>query len=477
MTGCATGDAAVSPGPAAQPTAAEMESGGPAVAAIQLTNPATNNEIEGYASAVSVNRGEDIKLFVNTKEPNYTLDVFRIGWYNGRGMRRMTSAVRLAGVSQPAPYLDPSSGLIECNWRDPYVLHIPGAADRDDWPSGIYVARLTAGTSGKQSHIIFVVRDDERPSDLLFQASVTTYQAYNDWGGRSLYSKPRALKVSFNRPYLHGHGTGHFLYWELSMVLFLEKEGYDVTYATDMDTHERGNLLLRHRAFLSVGHDEYWSWQMRDNVEAARDHGINLGFFGSNISYWQIRFEPSGITGDADRTIVCYKHEGADPVSHSPDPALRRLTTVKFRSRPVSRPEEEMVGVLYETDPVQGDIVVSDASSWVFSGTGLKNGDHLPNLLGYEVDRTSEHAPAGTQRIAHSPYTFRGDNRYSDMTVYTAPSGSVVFAVGSMQWNWGLVDPEIFGRQYENPAVQGATRNVLGKFGARPGTLLRASDR
>src|SRR5260370_33342605 len=151
MTGCATGDAAVSPASAAQPTAAEMESGGPAVAAIQLTNPATNNEIEGYASAVSVNRGEDVKLFVNTKEPNYSLDVFRIGWYNGRGMRQMTSAVRLAGVSQPAPYLDPSSGLIECNWRDPYVLHIPGAADRDDWPSGIYVARLTAGTSGKQS--------------------------------------------------------------------------------------------------------------------------------------------------------------------------------------------------------------------------------------------------------------------------------------------------------------------------------------
>jgi hypothetical protein len=472
LTGCATGDI-----PALQTTWEELESGGTALAALQLTNPATNGEIEGYASAASVNRGEDIKLFVNTNEPGYTLDVFRIGWYNGRGMRRMTSAIRLAGIVQPAPYMDPSSGLIECNWSDPYVLHIPDTPYREDWPSGMYVARLTAGTSGKQSYIIFVVRDDGRPSDLLFQASVTTYQAYNDWGGRSLYSKPRALKVSFNRPYLHGHGTGHFLYWELSMVLFLEKEGYDVTYTTDVDTHERGNLLLEHRAFLSVGHDEYWSWQMRDTVEAARDHGVNLGFFGSNTAYWQIRFEPSAITGDADRTMVCYKHEGSDPISHSPDPALRRQTTVKFRSRPVNRPEDQLVGVLYETDPVQGDIVVSDASSWVFSGTGLKNGDRLPNLLGYEVDRTSDHTPAGTQRIAHSQYLFRGDNRYADMTVYTAPSGSVVFAVGSMQWNWGLVDPEIFGRRYENPAVKRATRNVLRKFGARPGTLLRASGR
>src|SRR6266852_6243678 len=98
LTGCATGDV-----PALQATFEELESGGAAVAAIQLTNPATNGEIEGYGSAVSVNRGEDIKLFVNTKEPSFTLDVFRIGWYNGRGMRRMASAIRLAGVSQPAP--------------------------------------------------------------------------------------------------------------------------------------------------------------------------------------------------------------------------------------------------------------------------------------------------------------------------------------------------------------------------------------
>jgi hypothetical protein len=473
--GCLFASSCISTTIAVAPSGAAKESSGPAESSLQITDPATNEEIEGYASAASLNRGEDIKLYVNTKEPSYAIEVLRVGWYGGRGMKRMTSAIVRRGVAQAPPELDFASGLIECDWKDPYILHVPNTPDPEDWPSGIYLAKLTAGSSGKQGYIVFVVRDDQRSSDLLFQSSVTTYQAYNDWGGRSLYSKPRATKVSFNRPYAKVHGTGLLLLWELSLVRFLEKEGYDVTYTTDVDTHERGNLLSLHKAFLSTGHDEYWSWQMRDNVEAARDNGVNLAFFGANVGYWQIRFEPSPITGAPDRTIVCYKNQSSDPMSHSDDPSVRRLTTVKFRSHPVDRPEDALVGVMYESDPVQGDIVVSDASSWVFEGTGLKNGDHLPGLLGYEVDRSSEHTPLGAQRIAHSPYAFRGNTRYADMIVYTAPSGSTVVATGTMQWSWGLVDPEIPGKQYENPAVQVATRNIFRRFGARPGSSMIGS--
>jgi hypothetical protein len=449
------------------PTAADMESAKSATNALQLTDPSSDGEIEGYASAVSVNRGGDIKLYVSTKEPSYTIEVLRVGWYGGRGMKSMMPPVTRSGLAQAPPVMDSASGLIECDWQDPYDLQVPDSDDLRAWPSGIYVAKLTAGLTGKQNYVVFVVRDDQRHSDLLFQSSVTTYQAYNNWGGRSLYSKPRASKVSFNRPYLHGHGTGHLLYWELSMVQFLEKEGYDVTYTTDVDTHERGNLLALHKGFLSVGHDEYWSWQMRDNVEAARDNGVHLAFFGSNVGYWQIRLDPSSITGDPNRTIICYKNQSSDPLSHSDDISKRRLTTVKFRSHPVDRPEDALVGVMYETDPVQSDIVVSDASSWVFEGTGLKNGDHLPGLLGYEVDRTSDHTPAGTHRLAHSPYAFRGNTRFSDMSVYTAPSGSIVFASGTMQWSWGLVDPQMEGKKFENDAVKKATHNLLRRFGAR----------
>jgi hypothetical protein len=211
---------------------------------------------------------------------------------------------------------------------------------------------------------------------------------------------------------------------------------------------------------------------MRDNVEAARDNGVNLAFFGANVAYWQIRFEPSSITGDSDRTIVCYKNKSSDPVSSADDLSTRRLTTVKFRSSPVDRPEDALVGVMYESDPVQSDLVVADASSWVFEGTGVKNGDRLPGLLGYEVDRSSDHTPSGATLLTHSPYPFRGSTRYSDMVLYTAPSGSVVFATGTMQWSWGLVDPGIEGKRYESTAVQRATRNVLRRFGARRGVSM-----
>lgn len=451
------------------PTRTELEGTRPALAALQLSNPAAQGEIEGYASAVSVNRGEDIKLYVNTNDPSYSIEVFREGWYGGLGAKSMGPPVSRHGVAQSPPVVDSASGLIECDWQDPYVLHVPHSDDPSEWPSGIYLAKLTAGLTGKQAYIIFVVRDDQRTSDLLFQSSVTTYEAYNDWGGKSLYTKPHSSKVSFNRPYADGHGSGAFLYWELSMVRFLEKEGYDVTYTTDVDTHERGNLLSLHKGFLSVGHDEYWSWKMRDNIEAARDNGVNLAFFGANVGYWQIRFDPSPFTGDPDRTIICYKNKNSDPLSRSGDLSTRRLTTVKFRSQPVDRPEDSLVGVMYESDPVQSDVIVSDASNWIFEGTGLKNGDHLRGLLGYEVDRIADHTPPGTQRLAHSPYPFRGNTRYSDMILYTAPSGTIVFATGTMQWSWGLADPELEGKKFENPAVKIATRNLLRRFGARRG--------
>ena len=129
--------------------------------------------------------------------------------------------------------------------------------------------KLTGSSSRAESYIHFVVRDDDRRSALLFQTSVTTYQAYNEWGGMSLYSKPTAYEVSFNRPYQRGHGSGDFLFWEYSLLRFLERNGYDVTYTTDVDTHTRGHLIVRNKAFLSVGHDEYWSWEMRDALETA----------------------------------------------------------------------------------------------------------------------------------------------------------------------------------------------------------------
>lgn len=272
----------------------------------RLTKPALHREIEGYASLTSVDRGHSIKFYVHTLDRLYRLAVYRMGWYGGAGARLVHGPVTLLGISQQMPSMEVRTGLVECAWQDSYTLGIGSESDREAWVSGVYLAKLTAGTSGAQAYIIFVVRDETRPSDFLFQSSVTTYQAYNNWGGKSLYDfnstdGRRAHKVSFNRPYAissnpaaaYGNGAGDFLTnnavpptdasspsgWEYNMVRWLEREGYDVTYSTNVDTHTNARILDRHKGWLSVGHDEYWTWQMRAHVEGGRDRGVHLAFF------------------------------------------------------------------------------------------------------------------------------------------------------------------------------------------------------
>ncbi len=441
-----------------------------------LANPAQNGEISGYASLTSVNRGQSIKFFVKTSDPSYTMEFFRLGWYGGTGARSMGAPVTRLGTPQPA-CLAGDVGLLECNWTDPYVLTVPNnLTDLTDWASGVYLAKLTSNPSQLQSYIVFVVRDDARFSDVLFQSSVITYQAYNAWGGKSLYRSNSsggipARKVSLNRPYDDGDGSGQVLFWEYNAIRFLEREGYDVTYATDIDVHVDASLLLRHRAFLSMGHDEYWSWEMRNAVEAARDGGVNLGFFGANACFWQVRLEPAVSDGAPNRTVVAYKDMAfsMDPIAYwlGGDPSQYYLLTTHWRDWPVSRPEEAMIGAAYDYSPINADIVVEDTTLWPFVNTGLRPGDHLPGLLGYEVDRIFGLGPPNTIRLAHSPYVGSdGLTRFSDMTMYKAPSGAIVFATGSMQWNWGL---DAYGHTpVSNPAAQQITRNVLAAFGAVP---------
>ena len=445
----------------------QVENAKPGTTDWLVSNYASNHEIEGYASLTSVNRGGQIQFFVNTADPNFTIEIFRTGWYGGTGGRRMTSAVQLAGTAQPAPYNDSVTGLIECAWINPYTLQIPNnPSDPTDWASGVYLAKLTS-SSGFESYIVFVVRDDARPSDYLFQASVNTYQAYNNWGGRSLYaynSDFQARKVSFNRPYADSQGAGQYLgSYEYPAVRFLEREGYDVTYATDVDVHENANLLQFKKADLVVGHGEYWSWQMRTNIVAARDSGVSLGIIASNTCYWQVRFEPSISGGVADRTMVGYKDYALteDPDYINGDSSQYHLVTTNWRAYPVNLPEDAFIGVLYANVVQTGDIVVYNASNWVFNTTGLQNGSHLPGLMGVEVDTLGSNTPPGTILLAQSPYQFNGSTLYSDMTVYTASSGATVFAAGTMIFSWGL---DNYNGGQVSPAAQQMTRNLLARF-------------
>ncbi len=464
-----------------------VENTKPGTTAWQLTNPATmfqsndlnpadyaNAEIQGYASLTSVNQGGSIDFHVRTINTNsYTLSVFRMGWYNGTGGRLMLGPITLPGVVQPMPpapvYPPAGTGIVECNWSVSYNLKVPS-----DWVSGVYLVKLSLSAPVKESYIVFVVRDDARNSPILFQSSVTTYQAYNEWGGSSLYTTTpdgdkTGVKVSFNRPYWRNYGAGDFVSltgapgYEMQMDRWLERQGYDVTYATDVDTHENPNTVLTHKVFLIVGHDEYWSRNMRDNVIQGRDDGIHLGIFAGNVLYWQIRFEKSS-TGVDDRTMVAYKDLASmDPIS---DPSL-----VTTRWRDLGEPEGDVLGVQYNlfSAPTVSDIVVTNASHWLFDGTGVTNGTIFPNVEGYETD--SLFPPSGATVLAHSPYPRNDPQVFGDMTIYTAASGALVFATGTIEWSLGLDDfPPSQGIV---PAMQQVTANFLSRAlqAAPPPTL------
>src|SRR5207237_1211153 len=231
-----------------------------------------------------------------------------------------------------------------------------------------------------QNQINLVGCDDARRSDILYQQSVNTYQAYNNYpndgatgkslneddsrGPNTIAGTPRAVKVSWNRPYT-GDGSGQFLSYEYYFVRWLERSGYDVTYSTDVDTHQNSSRLLNSKAFLSVGHDEYWSKEMYDAVERARDARVHLGFFDGDSLSWQVRFEPSQSTGAADRVMVCYKDRSIDPIQGP-------TTTITWHNPFINRSGQILRGVRYAgqlAGPSNATVpyVVTNSSNWVYA--------------------------------------------------------------------------------------------------------------
>jgi hypothetical protein len=432
---------------------------------------ATNHEIEGYASKTAVDPLQVIDFFVNAQvDAAYTLTIYRLGWYNGTGIRQLTEPVSLPGIKQLQPVADPATGLVEANWRTSYSFTIP-----QDWVSGYYLATVVGQETGLGQYIAFVVTNNGRYSDYLIQSPVATWQAFNKWGGKSLFAynstenKP-ARKVSFNRPY-EGLGAGGLTNWELNMLRFMERGGYDVAYQTDLDTHLDGTSLWTHKALLVPGQSEFWTSDMRDHVEFARSHGQGLGFFGANACYWQARLEPSSTQQNA-RTLVGYKDYAAteDPYALDADASNDRYITTQWRLPPVNRPENALVGIMYAYEPVSADVVITNASHWVFAGTNLHNGDKLPSLLGSLVDTYVDNgqATANTEVLAHSPVK---PNIYGDMSVYSIVCQAIicvnpaatVFASGTLNWSSGLDD---FGNggNFENAAAKQITRNVLARL-------------
>jgi hypothetical protein len=430
-----------------------------------------NQQIKGYADTTSVLQGSSLNLFVSVNPAQtFSVDVYRIGWYGGLGGRLRLHAGPITGATQPACPADATTGMIECAWTASYAVAVG-----TDWTSGVYLTLLT-NAAGYKNYVPFVVRDG-RPAQFLYQSAVTTGQAYNNFPndqktGKSLYEfnsfgantltgTPRAAKVSFNRPYSN-YGDGSFVSWEMQLVRWLEKGGYDVTYSTDVDTHANGAELLRHKAFFSTGHDEYWSKEMYDAAQNARDAGVSLAFFGADEVHWQARFEASA-AGVANRVLVCYRYASLDPVQGP-------TTTVQWRDPLLNRPEQTLTGVMYTSEPPYGNnvpYVVTSSSQWAYQGTAFKDGDSVPGIVGYEMDRFMSNyaAPNAISQTLLSKSPFINDAGvadYSNSSLYQAPSKAWVFATGTMSWSWAL--DNTWTSVQTDPRIQQMTATILNAF-------------
>src|SRR5436305_225445 len=270
----------------------------PGTDAWKLTGNLTDGAIEGYADQVSVDQGGSFKLFVSTTAKSFHVEAYRMGYYGGRGGRFIWKSPDLPGVKQPAATVSPRTNMVVAPWQS--SLSVP--TDKT-WPPGSYLLKLV-GATGEAHHVPITVRDDASTATYLLQNSATTWQAYNAWGGYDLYGgrsgrgtsfANRSKVVSFDRPYEMNGGSGDFMGNEFPLISLAESLGLDVTYWTDVDLHEHPERALRHKAIISLGHDEYYSTEMRNGLTRARDAGVNVAFLGANAVYRHIRFAPSAL--------------------------------------------------------------------------------------------------------------------------------------------------------------------------------------
>ncbi|HEY6506170.1 MAG TPA: N,N-dimethylformamidase beta subunit family domain-containing protein, partial [Chitinophagaceae bacterium] len=447
--------------------------------------------IQGFATDISVNKGQTVHFKIKTDASAYTIDIYRLGYYNGNGARKVGTGTITATLpqTQPDPLTDAVTGLVDCgNWNESANWAVPSTA-----VSGIYIAKLTRTDDNGASHIVFIVRDDASNSDLFFQASDATWQAYNAYGGGSLYTGATSLpaghasKVSYNRPFLTragGGGGGANEDWifnaEYPMIRFLEKNGYNVTYTTNIDAARFGSLILNHKVFLSVGHDEYWSAEQRANVEAARNAGVHLAFFSGNEVYWKTRWENStDVSNTPYRTLVCYKEGtlGENVCGSKCDPTS--IWTGLWRdgaAYDAGLPENALSGQIgweHSSGAIEVPSDYKDLRFWrntSIASLGSGNIATLPDgTLGYEwnFEQYPNSYPAG--RITLSSTTVNGNTH--KLSLYRHSSGALVFGAGTIQWSWGLDDQHDGGNLPPSQDMQQATVNLFADMGVQPATL------
>ena len=405
--------------------------------------------IEGYCSRQSVSAGESIDIMVSTEPASpFEIEIFRTGYYGGRGARLMTTLGPFPGKPQPVPKLG-AKNLHECRWEPCTSLMIPA-----DWPSGVYLGRLTTKNARQpagywQSYVVFIVRDD-RPADVLFQCSDNTWQAYNRWPDNySIYTHPRGVQgpwadVSFDRPYgkyaqiyenPQSVGSGEWLCFEFPFAYWLEANGYDVTYVSNSDLVSP-DRALKCKAFLSVGHDEYWDRRQWDSVVALREAGVNLMFFSGNSVCWVSPLRESS-DGRANRIMFRGGPYGGEY-------RWAKLREQQHGPFPHRGPDEGYLIGARNVEPVNGggDWTVKMPEHWIYAGTGMQRGESIPGLVGWEYHGDPPDDTDGLEVVAGGTALKGGTvPQQWAATIYPGPKENFVFNASTIFWCQGLSSP------------------------------------
>ncbi len=463
------------------------ENARPGTTAWQIPPGDDPTAIQGFADHVYAADGQSVGLYVSTRLAHWRVIAFRMGYYHGRGARAVWQSTTQVGLAQPACTIDSRVNMVSCaNWRLSLRVHLTKA-----FVPGDYLLKLDAG-SHAQSYVPLTIWDPSSRATYVISNRSMVEQGWNTYGGYSFYAGTgpcildtatypvcnRARVVSFDRPYSTGLGASDFLSNEYPLVRLCEQYGLDVTYVSDVTINDHPSLLLAHRVLLSLDHDETWTYAERLGVQAATQHGVNVVYFGAAAMVRHARLQASPL--GPNREEVDYRNAYEDPLNGVGDP--HQVTGNTWWDGPAPWPPLSQIGVNYSgyLDPgVSVPLLISDASSWVFAGTGLSDGSSLPGAIGSDFDHVigSTLTPSNLQVLAHSPIpaalaTVAGGvwagYSYSDMVYFTDPrSQAGVLDTGDNIW---IADLRACARGVScaAPTIARITGNILRVFGRAP---------
>jgi len=377
----------------------------------------------GFASPNSVLPGDTVDLYITCPKGTFYVLAFRMGYYDGVEAQEYWSSSALPCVQQRAQKVNPRTYMSESNWISNTSI------DTSTFPPGFYLLKIFA-SNGHESFIPLVVREADLTSRVVISIPTLTSLAYNSWKGASAYRgvkgfADRARVLSFDRPLNMGFGSGKYLSYVHPLLVEAEKSGVLPAYVTDVDVATNPGILSGAAAYVSGGHDEYWSAQERSAVIKARSKGTNLLFFGANVSYWRVRLSPSPL--GENRRMEIYKSSAEDP--------NKEESTIRFRD--ASHPEADLTGQVYNCFPAQGVFTVTKPNSFIFKGTGAVEGSQYDRILGPEVDRVAPvSSKTGPREILASSSVICGvDKKSTSHFIYAVSStGSGTISVGTMRW-------------------------------------------